>query len=205
MNYFEKKEMKLLYERINKYHSFYENINYEENKDNNKAQKILWWHKVLNKKGLADDYYFFVYSLLTKEKLETLNIGYDFLYGMSYKLRQDKDFEEMIIKLSGNVGIVEYTSKRKLTYLEAAEEYYHSACIGTHECEKFDHNCWECILSHYNPNELYDPLATHFQNALKYTEKFIFGSNNSTDIELGTVTDNNINIKKLSLLDKLHK
>ena len=63
MNYFEKKGMELLYERCHKYSSFYENINYEKHKDSNEAQKILWWQKLLIKKGLADDYYFFVYSL----------------------------------------------------------------------------------------------------------------------------------------------
>ena len=41
-----------------------------------------------------------------KGKLETLNIGYEFLYGMSDKLRQDKDFEKILIKLSGDIGIV---------------------------------------------------------------------------------------------------
>lgn len=184
MNYFEKKGMELLYERCHKYHSFYENINYEKHKDSNTAQKILWWQKVLNKKGLADDYYFFVYSLLREEKLETLNIGYEFLYGMSDKLRQDKDFEEILIKLSGDMEIAEYISKRKLTYLEAANEYYQTACIGTHECKKFEHNCWECILSHYNPDELYDLLSTHFQNAVKNSENLIFGSNNDTNNEL---------------------
>lgn len=138
MNYFEKKGMELLYERCHKYHSFYENINYEKHKDSNKAQKILWWQKLLNKKEVADDYYFFVYSLLMKEKLETLNIGYEFLYGMSDKLRQDKDFEKILIKLSGDTEIEEYVSKRKLTYLEAANEYYHAACIGTHECKSLN-------------------------------------------------------------------
>lgn len=65
----------------------------------------MWWQKSLNKKEVVDDYYFFVYSLLMKEKLETLNIGYEFLYGMSDKLRQDKDFEKILIKLSGDIGI----------------------------------------------------------------------------------------------------
>lgn len=65
----------------------------------------MWWQKSLNKKEVADDYYFFVYSLLMKEKLEALNIGYEFLYGMSDKLRQDKDFEKILIKLSGDIGI----------------------------------------------------------------------------------------------------
>jgi len=186
MNYFEKKGMELLYERCHKYCSFYENINYEKHKDSNTAQKILWWKEVLNKKGLADDYYFFIYSLLMEEKLENLNIGYEFLYGMSDKLRQDKDFEEILIKLSGDMGIVEYVSKRKLTYLEAANEYYQTACIGTHECEKFDNNCWECILSHYNPDELYDSLSTHFQNAVKNCKfnNIIFGSSNNMENEL---------------------
>lgn len=183
MNYFEKKGMELLYERCHKYSQFYEKINYEKHNDSNVAQKILWWQKVLTKKGLADDYYFFVYSLLMKEKLGNLNIGYEFLYGMSNNLRHDIDFEEMLIKLSGDMSIVNYTSKRKLTYLEAAREYYDTACIGTHECKKFGHNCWECILSHYNPDELYDSLATRFENAAKNSEKNIFGLNN-TDNEL---------------------
>ena len=184
MNYFEKKGMELLYERCHKYHSFYENINYEKHKDSNKAQKILWWQKLLNKKEVADDYYFFVYSLLMKEKLETLNIGYEFLYGMSDKLRQDKDFEKILIKLSGDTGIEEYVSKRKLTYLEAANEYYHAACIGTHECKKFEYNCWKCILSHYDPDELYDSLTTRFQNAVKNSEEFMGGPSNNEDNEL---------------------
>lgn len=170
MNYFEKKGMELLYERCYKYSSFYENINYEKHKESNDAQKILWWQKVLEKKGLADDCYFFIYSLIMEEKLNKLDIGYDFLYGMSQSLRQDKELEEMLIKFSGDMSIVNYTSKRKLTYLEAAKEYYQSACIGTHECEKFGHNCWECILSHYNPDELYDSLSTNFQNAFKESD-----------------------------------
>lgn len=65
----------------------------------------MWWQKSLNKKEVVDDYYFFVYSLLMKEKLKTFNISYEFLYGMSDKLRQDKDFEKILIKLSGDIGI----------------------------------------------------------------------------------------------------
>ena len=114
---------------------------------------------------------------------------------MAERLRQDKDFEKILIKLSGDIGIVEYTSKRKLTYVEAANEYYQMGCIGTHECKKYDYNCWECILSHYNPNELYDSFATHFQNAIKYSEELIFGSNNNTNNE--SHYDNNDKNKSL--------
>lgn len=139
----------------------------------------MYYQDLLHKKGLSDDYFFFIYSIIIQERLKNLNIGYDFLYGMSDNLRKDSDFEELLIKYAGDISIEDYVSKRKLTYKEFTAEF--KVCPGDHECRKFNRNCWKCRLSHFNPDELYEPMSVHFKNGSDAADKLIFQDSDVKD------------------------
>lgn len=102
----EKNSMENIVKKYEMYLAFYKLLSFENINMGSKEEKIAFWQDLLYKNGFSNDYYFFIYSVLTGS-VKSL-VGYDYLYGMSEELRNDEEFKQMLIRLSGNNNLVNY-------------------------------------------------------------------------------------------------